>query len=182
MRPNAQVMGRQRYFLKHNLIFLEPGDVIQTSAFGVRIHPVTGERKVHNGLDCCLWTGECMEATILAIARGRVVHCETDVLGFDKERAAGNNISIDHGNGYVSRYFHFEPNTIRVSLGDELEAGAPLGYMGKTGMSTGEHLHFQLEYKGKPVDPRGLLLTGSFCKLKWWLAIAALKLRIFFNG
>ena len=171
-------MGRQRYYLKKNRIFLETGDVIQTSSFGVRIHPVTKERKVRHGIDCCLWTDQCMEATILAIARGRVVHCETDVAGFDRERAAGNNISIDHGNGYVSRYFHFEPGTIRVKLGDELDAGAPLGYMGKTGMSTGEHLHFQLEYKGKPIDPRGLLLTGSFCRLRWMRALLMLKLRI----
>ena len=60
-------MGRQRYFLKKNKIFQEPGDVIQTSAFGVRIHPVTGERKEHWGIDCCLWTGECMEATIYTV-------------------------------------------------------------------------------------------------------------------
>ena len=171
-------MGRQRYYLKKNRIFLETGDVIQTSSFGVRIHPVTKERKAHHGIDCCLWTDQCMEATILAIAAGRVVHCETDVSGFDKERPAGNNISIDHGNGYVSRYFHFEPGTIRVKFGDELSAGDPLGYMGKTGMSTGEHLHFQLEHNGKPIDPRGLLLTGSFNHIRWLFALLALKLRI----
>ncbi len=70
---------------------------------------------------------------------------------------AGTAVAVDHGGGWVSRYFHLETGSLRVGPGDRVEAGTLLGWMGKTGRATGEHLHFQLERDGVPVDPLPLL-------------------------
>ena len=125
------------------------GDFLVTSAFGYRTHPVTGERHAfHAGVDGALWTGrELVECDILAWGDGTVTRAE------DSEGDAGSNVAIDHGGGLVTKYFHFEKGSIRVRTGERVRRGDPLGYMGKTGRATGEHLHFQVERDGAPVDP-----------------------------
>lgn len=128
-----------------------------TSPFGERIHPVTGRRRFHAGIDGALWDGErLVECWICAWAGGIVVtaHGEDD-------NDAGVHVSIDHGGGLVTKYFHMEPGTLKVSVGDRVSSGQVLGYMGKTGLSTGEHLHFQVEREGRPVDPSFFLRNGQ---------------------
>lgn len=65
----------------------------------------------------------------------------------------GVHITIDHGNGLITKYFHIEINKLYVKVGDYVKKGNPIGYMGTTGASTGEHLHFQVELNGIPVNP-----------------------------
>ncbi len=117
-----------------------------TSPFGERVHPITGERRFHKGIDCAAWNGRgLVEEFICALEDGKVISVGEDDV-------AGINISIDHRNGYVSRYFHLEPNSVMVSEGEETGGGDAMAFMGTTGCSTGEHLHFQLEKDGEPVD------------------------------
>lgn len=125
------------------------GEFLVTSAYGYRTHPVTGElHAFHSGVDGALWTGrELVECDILAWGDGIVLRAE------DSDGDAGSNVVIDHGGGFVTKYFHLEKGSIRVHAGDRVRRGDTLGYMGKTGRATGEHLHFQAERDGKPVDP-----------------------------
>jgi murein DD-endopeptidase MepM/ murein hydrolase activator NlpD len=115
-----------------------------TSQFGPRVHPVSGARRNHDGLDIAATTG----TTIGAAAGGTVT--------FAGSRGGyGNLVIVDHGNGTESRYAH--QDTIAVTVGQTVKAGDRLGTVGSTGMSTGPHLHFEVRRQGRAVDPRRFL-------------------------
>lgn len=134
-------------------VLLDPGVFLVTSPFGRRRHPVTGEAgAMHNGVDGALWNGQLLLETGICAWRKGVVSEAADGTG-----PAGTFAVIDHGGGWTSRYFHLEAGSLRVRAGDRIAAGALLGWMGKTGRATGEHLHFQLERDGVPTDPTPLL-------------------------
>ncbi len=134
-------------------VLLDPGELLITSAFGRRAHPVTGEAEsFHAGVDGALWNGRMLLETGICAWRDGVVSEATDTDG-----PAGTCVVLDHGDGLVSRYFHLERGSLRVVRGDHVRAGALLGWMGRTGRATGEHLHFQIERDGDPVDPLPLL-------------------------
>lgn len=133
----------------HTRVLLGRGDFLVTSPYGERIHPLTGERRFHAGVDGALWAdGRLIETGICAWGAGTVVEAHAADDG-----PAGVFVAIDHGDGLVTKYFHMEPDTLRVAAGQSVAAGQLLGWMGKTGRSTGEHLHFQVEKDGVPVDP-----------------------------
>ena len=130
-----------------------------TSPFGWRTDPVTGEGgQGHKGIDVTLWRGWSALSGIGAAWDGVVIGVRDGVEGFDKIRSAGNRVTIDHGDGVVTKYFHLANGSIPVQLGDHVTAGQVIGQMGSTGYSTGAHLHFQLEIGGEPVDPLPFLL------------------------
>ena len=134
-------------------VLLDPGEFLVTSPFGRRVHPVTGEEgSFHAGVDGALWNGRMLLETGICAWRSGVV-----VEAADGDGPAGTFAAIDHGGGWVSRSFHLEAGSLRVAPGDRVEAGALLGWMGKTGRATGEHLHLQIEKDGVPVDPFPLL-------------------------
>lgn len=138
-------------------VLLEPGLFLVTSSFGPRVHPVTGEvSSMHQGVDGALWDGRMLVETGICAWRAGVV-----IAAEESDGPAGTHVAIDHGNGLVSRYFHMEPGSLRVSAGDQVEERALLGWMGTTGRSTGEHLHFQLEEDGVPIDPMEALRERS---------------------
>ena len=66
-------------------------------------------------------------------------------------RGYGNYVAIDHGNGFETRYAHL--HKIYVKKGDYLKLDDIIGEVGNTGRSTGPHLHYEILYKGQPVDP-----------------------------
>ena len=63
----------------------------------------------------------------------------------------GKEIEIDHGYGYVTKYAHLERFNVRV--GQKIKRGELIGYIGNTGSSTAPHLHYEVIYNGKKVDP-----------------------------
>ena len=113
-----------------------------TSLMGNRIHPVTKEPKHHNGTD--IWSAQepCwIEAPYDAV-----------VVEARKSTAAGggfgNFVTLSHkiaGEDYVTVYAHMLDDSIKVTPGQKITAGTPLGKMGSTGMSTGKHLHWELQ-------------------------------------
>jgi hypothetical protein len=125
--------------------FIIPSKGQVSSHFGMRKHPVTGENKMHKGLDIAAPTGTPVQST----KSGKVV--ET---GYDAD-GAGNYVVVDHGGGVKSKYFHLDE--INVKEGQDLKAGQQLGTVGNTGMSTGPHLHFEVHVNGQAVDPEPLL-------------------------
>jgi murein DD-endopeptidase MepM/ murein hydrolase activator NlpD len=113
-----------------------------TSLMGNRIHPVTKAPKHHNGTD--IWSPHepCwIEAPYDAV-----------VVDARKSTAAGggfgNFVTLSHkinGEDYVTIYAHMVDDSIKVKQGQKITAGTPLGKMGSTGMSTGKHLHWELQ-------------------------------------
>lgn len=116
-------------------------DTTSSSGFGWRIHPISGEKKFHNGTDIPVGTG----TRVHAAGDGTV----TDA-GYND--SMGNYIFIDHGNGVETRYYHNDK--LFVSAGDEVSAGEVISLSGNTGDSTGPHLHFEFRVNGTPIDPR----------------------------
>lgn len=112
-----------------------------SSPFGYRIHPLSGQWKMHNGVDLAAPTG----TEIYATRSGYV-----SFTGYQKD-GAGNYVQINHGDGYKSIYMHMTYYT--VSVGQYVKAGQVIGYCGDTGGSTGPHLHFGISYNGTYVNP-----------------------------
>jgi murein DD-endopeptidase MepM/ murein hydrolase activator NlpD len=116
-----------------------------TSLMGNRIHPVTKAPKHHNGTD--IWSPH-EPCWIEAPYDGVVTEAK-------KSTAAGggfgNYVMIHHkinGEQYTTLFAHMQDDSIKVKVGQKVDAGTPLGKMGTTGMSTGKHLHWELQ-KGK---------------------------------
>lgn len=112
-----------------------------TSKFGYRKDPFNKKNAGHKGVDLASRTGNKIQIK----AKGRVVKVEHSNRGY------GNNVIIDHGNGFQTRYAHM--NKIYVKKGDYLKIDATIGEVGNTGRSTGPHLHYEVLYQGHPVDP-----------------------------
>ena len=112
-----------------------------TSPFGMRLHPVLGYNRMHNGIDMA-----CAQGTpIYATRAGKVTRTAYQAGG------AGNYVSINHLDGFSSVYMHMTHYV--VSAGQNVSAGQLIGYVGNTGISTGPHLHFGISYAGTYVNP-----------------------------
>lgn len=114
--------------------------VYVSSRFGLRVHPITGEKKSHTGIDIASNQG----TAVYASDGGSVT-----LAGWNG--GYGNCIMIDHGNGYVTLYGHL--SSISVSVGQTVSQGATIGAVGSTGNSTGPHLHFEVLKNGTRIDP-----------------------------
>ena len=112
-----------------------------TSPFGMRKHPVLGYERMHEGVDMSAPAG----TPIYAAKSGKVTTASYQKGG------AGNYVAINHGDGFSSVYMHM--TRYIVSKGQYVNAGQVIGYVGSTGISTGNHLHFGIAYKGAYVNP-----------------------------
>ena len=110
-----------------------------TSPFGPRVSPTTGASTYHQGVDLDTGTGWPVVAAKAGIA----------YTGYGS--AAGNYVTIDHGNGVRSIYMHL--SGFSVSNGTIVSAGQQIGLTGSTGVSTGDHLHFGISINGVYVNP-----------------------------
>ena len=112
-----------------------------TSAFGMRIHPISKVWKMHEGVDFSAAQG----TPIYAARSGKVTTASYQAGG------AGYYVSINHGDGFSSIYMHMTHYIVKA--GDYVNAGQVIGYVGSTGGSTGPHLHFGIAYKGEYKNP-----------------------------
>jgi hypothetical protein len=110
------------------------------SGFGYRVHPVYKIRKFHAGLDFPARVGTAIQAS----GDGTVVES-----GWHS--GYGNCVKIKHGYGYETLYGHL--NKIVVRPGERVKKGQKIGEVGDTGLSTAPHLHYEVHYKGSPVNP-----------------------------
>lgn len=115
-----------------------------SSPFGYRIHPITGAKKLHTGLDIAAPQG----TPIGAAASGTVIFA-----GWFG--SYGYTVIIDHGGGVATLYAH--QSRVAVSKGETVAAGDVIGYVGSTGLSTGPHVHFEVRQQGTPTDPMPFL-------------------------
>lgn len=111
------------------------------SGFGYRIHPIYKTRKMHTGIDLSAPRGTAVYAT----GDGKVVKAGKSTGGY------GNVIIIDHGFGYKSLYAHLYK--VEVQKGQEIKRGERIGAVGSTGRSIAPHLHYEVRFHDKPVDP-----------------------------
>jgi len=111
-----------------------------TSPFGYRRHPISGDVRMHTGVDLAAQTG----TKIYAADSGTVIH--SGWLG-----GYGYCVMVDHHNGYVSLYGHC--SKLVVDVGDNVRRGDYIAQVGSTGASTGPHLHFEIRRNGTPIDP-----------------------------
>ena len=111
-----------------------------SSPFGFRDAPTAGASKYHQGVDLRAPAG-----TPIYASRGGTVTVAT------YGSAAGYYVTINHGDGYSSVYMHMTSYT--VSAGQSVSQGQLIGYVGKTGVATGNHLHFGIAYNGAYVNP-----------------------------
>ena len=111
-----------------------------SSGFGYRVSPFTGRRQFHEGID-------------IASNYGSIVRAPGDgtVTYVGRKRGYGRVLEINHGNGYVTRYAHNA--RILVKRGKKVKRGDPVAKVGSSGLTTGPHLHYEVRYKGRLVNP-----------------------------
>ena len=112
-----------------------------SSKFGYRYHPISGKYSMHQGIDMA-----APKNTPIFATRAGYVNTASY-----QEGGAGYYVSLNHGDGYRSIYMHMTRYVVKK--GDYVEAGQIIGYVGSTGDSTGNHLHFGISYNGTYVDP-----------------------------
>ncbi|MFH1369444.1 MAG: M23 family metallopeptidase [Elusimicrobiota bacterium] len=141
-RPDMDLMNdkmREKYELR--ALFVSPLGGRLTSVFGMRRHPVTGQRSMHGGIDIAVregtWVGAAADG-VVTLASGGVGHY-------------GKAVFIEHENGYITHYGHL--SSIRVRVGQKVKARQLIAKSGSTGRSTGPHLHFTIKKNGANKDP-----------------------------
>ncbi len=111
-----------------------------SSYFGVRPDPFDGHSARHTGIDIAV----PMSTPVHAVAEGMVTYA-------GRRSGYGNVVEIDHGNGYMTRYAH--NRKLLVHPGQRVRVGQEISLAGSTGRSTGPHVHFEVWYKGRVVNP-----------------------------
>jgi murein DD-endopeptidase MepM/ murein hydrolase activator NlpD len=118
-----------------------------SSGWGDRIHPISGERKFHNGVDLAVPVGTPVQA---AQAGDVVVAAEDD--------RNGRYLVLEHGHGVRTAYCHLDE--LMVDKGNPFDRGKLIAMSGNSGRSTGPHLHFVVRVNGKTLDPLPLRRTA----------------------
>lgn len=115
-----------------------------TSLFGMRNHPIVGETLHHDGIDISQPTG----TPVKPLTSGVVTFAGND-------GGYGLMVEIDHGNGLTSRYAHL--SKLLVHKGEQINPSRPIGQVGRTGLTTGPHLHLEIHRQNTAIDPLTVL-------------------------
>ncbi len=121
-----------------------------SSNFGMRKHPISGFNKMHKGVDFAAPTG----TPIYAGGNGVIEYV-------GRNGGYGKYIRIRHNNGYKTAYAHLSKYKKGISKGLRVNQGQVIGYVGSTGNSTGPHLHYEIIYQNKHINPLKLKLPSG---------------------
>jgi len=124
---------------------------VLTSRFGWRSDPINGERAYHRGLDIRGQRGSEIKAT----ADGKVIRQRYD-------KGEGHFILIDHGNGFRTKFAHLQKSLVKK--GDQVARGQVIGLVGNSGRSTGPHVHYEIHYDDKIVNPTRFVRINRYLK------------------
>lgn len=120
---------------------LKKGEFVIVSGFGERIHPMFKTMRQHNGIDMAARQG----TPVIATGNGKVVSPPSDLDGL------GNIVAIDHGFGYISIYACLLKSEVKP--GAVISRGQVIGSVGRSGIASGPHLHYEIRKDGKPINP-----------------------------
>ena len=112
---------------------------------------LNGKPYYHTGIDMVRERNRL--DTIVAAEKGRVIRIVSNVTGRDTSKGYGNYVELQHGDNTITKYCHLKYGSIKVKVGQIVEKGQEIGYMGDTGYTFGAHLHFQVIKAGKTVNP-----------------------------
>ena len=121
-----------------------------SSGFGMRKHPILGYNKKHQGVDFAAPTG----TPIMAAGSGHI-----EFVG--NNGGAGKYIRIKHLNGYKTSYSHLSKYASGIQKNVKVRQGQIIGYVGNTGLSTGPHLHYEVIFNGKRINPMKMKLPSG---------------------
>ncbi len=141
------VQGLDSVYIGGELAWPVPGYTKITSNYGMRVHPITGQYKLHTGVDISAPIG----ANFIAANDGIVIKAEYNT-------AYGNMVIIDHGGGISTLYAH--GSEILVTVGQTVKKNEAILKVGSTGYSTGPHAHFEVRINGVVTDPLPYITTG----------------------
>jgi len=122
-----------------------------TSSFGRRIHPKTQRSQKHNGIDLAVKSG----TPIYAAGSGQIINAKYD-------GAYGNVIQIQHGRNYRTVYAHLKAFSPNVQPGWAIKRGQIIGYVGRTGRTTGSHLHYEIRRGKQAINPAIIAKFGDW--------------------
>ena len=121
-----------------------------SSGYGMRKHPILGYDRLHQGVDFAAPTG----TPIMAAGTGFI-----EKIGMNG--GAGNYIKIKHVNGYKTAYGHMNKFASGLKKGSKVTQGQTIGFVGSTGMSTGPHLHYEVIFNNKKINPMKMKLPSG---------------------
>jgi murein DD-endopeptidase MepM/ murein hydrolase activator NlpD len=121
-----------------------------SSGYGLRKHPILGYDRLHQGVDFAAPTG----TPIMAAGTGFI-----EKIGMNG--GAGNYIKIKHINGYKTAYGHMSKFASGLKKGSKVTQGQTIGFVGSTGMSTGPHLHYEVIFNNKKINPMKMKLPSG---------------------
>ncbi|DAB31251.1 MAG TPA: peptidase M24 [Sulfurospirillum sp. UBA11407] len=131
------------------------GEVIPYSglsgSFGWRVHPILKRKEFHRGIDLRAKIG----TPIKAPADGVI-----EFAGYHKSSGFGNLVIMEHNYGFKTSYAHLE-GKFPSQAGDFVRKGEIIGYTGNSGLSTGPHLHYEVRFITRPLDPKNFLNWNS---------------------
>ncbi|WP_318690341.1 M23 family metallopeptidase [Treponema sp.] len=148
---NFYFLPQKKFSSSLRAYFLNPGmsmpleKSILTSAYGMRVSPISGKWKMHKGIDLAAARGSkilaCREGFVKRTEKGNPVY--------------GNYLILRHPNGMESLYAHMD--MIKVVKDQKVVTGQQLGTVGMTGLTTGPHLHFEITQNGSSLNPENYL-------------------------
>jgi len=124
-----------------------PSSYRVTSPYGMRKHPILRKYKMHTGIDI----GASYGSSIVAAASGTVIMSK-----YDSSGGYGNMVVIDHGvnsKGQQITTLYAHASKLLVKVGDKVKAGQVIAKVGSTGLSTGNHCHFEVRVNGETINP-----------------------------
>lgn len=119
------------------------------SSYGLRRDPFNDRKAMHYGVDLAGWGG----APVFATAPGKVIFA-------GRKGRYGKMVEIDHGYGIRTRYAHLQK--VLVQRGEEVGHRHEIGLLGSTGRSTGPHVHYEVRFDGKPLNPDKFIKAGRY--------------------
>lgn len=141
------MQGIDTTYIGGELAWPVPGYTRITSKYAMRVHPITGQYKLHTGVDI----GAPEGANFVAANDGIVIKAGMNT-------AYGNMVIIDHGGGISTLYAH--GSAILVEVGQTVKRGEAVLKVGSTGYSTGPHAHFEVRINGVTTDPLPYITNG----------------------
>ena len=147
---NTDYFNREGKNVKKSILKTPIDGARLSSSFGMRKHPISGFNKMHKGVDFAAPTG----TPIYAGGNGIIEY-------IGRNGGYGNYIRIRHNNEYKTAYAHLSSFKKGIAKGSRVNQGEVIGFVGSTGKSTGPHLHYEIIFQNKQINPMKLKLPSG---------------------